>query len=220
MLRHRSAQNGLLWTQRRLPAGAANERAESAGRDLCTGCRVATRAGCFTVRHSRCPVWSDVADLLTGGPSRLALAQAPVPKVAAAAITGLDITDSRYPDPQPGIASSFGSLADPGWCIGRGWYLLMGLAPLSSTWPADEGHQRSGAFRPGDITVWAARPTFRTAPGAIWCRLCRSRAWHDGVHGTIAWGTCGARSTATRSDTSTREPLRLGFMGRSSRRTI
>ena len=68
----------------------------------------------FTVCHSRCPVWSDVADLLTGGPSRLALAQPPVPKVAGAAITGLDTTDPRYPDPPPGIASSFGPLAGPG----------------------------------------------------------------------------------------------------------
>jgi hypothetical protein len=57
-------------------------------------------------------------------------------------------------------------------------------------------------------------------PGGAWCRLCSDRAGHGGVHGTIAWGTCGARRTATRSDTSARDPLRQGFMGRSSRRTI
>src|SRR6266851_953894 len=94
----------------------------------------------------------------------------------------------------------------------------MGLArptPLGLLTKGAGGQER---VAPGDATVWAARPTFRTAPGATWYRLCSSRAGHDGVHGTVAWGTCGARSTATRSGTSTREPLRLGFMGRSSRR--
>jgi hypothetical protein len=113
-----------------------------------------------------------------------------------AAITGLDTTDPRHPDPQPGIASSFGPLAVPGVAHQPRLVPAHGPGPLSSTWPADEGHRRSGSSRPGDTTVWAARPTFRTASGATWCRLCTSRAGHDGVHGTIAWGTCGARSTA------------------------
>ena len=38
-------------------------------------------------------------------------------------------------------------------------------------------------------------------------------AEHEGVQRTIAWGTCGAGSTAARSGTSAREPLRQGFMG-------
>ncbi len=165
MLRHRSAQNGLLWTQRRLPAGAANERAESAGRDLCTGCRVATRAGCFTVCHSRCPVWSDVADLLTGGPSRLALAQAPVPKVAAAAITGLDITDSRYP-----IRSQASRPASARWQARGGASAAAGTC--SWAWPRShplgpltKGTGGQEPVAPGDTTVWATR---REVPDSAW----------------------------------------------------
>ena len=86
----------------------------------------------FTVCHSRCSVWSDVTDFPTGGPSPASSSPGTgsCPKAAGAAIAGRDTTDPRYPDPQPGIASSFGLLARPGAGISRGWCLLMGLVPL------------------------------------------------------------------------------------------
>jgi hypothetical protein len=106
-----------------------DQRTYSAGS---TGCLVATRAGCLpsVTAAVRCGAMSLIFP--TGGPSPASSSPGTgsCPKAAGAAIAGRDTTDPRYPDPQPGIASSFGLLARPGAGISRGWCLLMGLVPL------------------------------------------------------------------------------------------
>jgi hypothetical protein len=55
-----------------------------------------------------------------------------------------------------------------------------------------------------------AEQAHKTVPGATWRRLCSSRAEHDGGQRSIAWGTCGAGSSAARSDVG---PLQKGTGG-------
>jgi hypothetical protein len=106
-----------------------DQRTYSAGS---TGCLVATRAGCLPSVTAAVRRGAMSLIFPTGGPSPASSGPgtSSCPKAAGAAIAGRDTTDPRYPDPQPGIASSFGLLAGPGAGISRGWCLLMGLVPL------------------------------------------------------------------------------------------
>ena len=143
---------------------------------LCTGCLVASRARCSpsvtaTVQSGAMSLISRRAAL-----PRPALARAPVlvRRAADAAIAGRDTTDPRYPDPQPGIASSFGLLAGP-----RGG---ASAAADACSWAWSRSHPTNGRSRrapevrslsPQEIPRSGRHGgKFRTAPGATWCRLC------------------------------------------------
>ena len=198
--------------RRRQRRGGATRRRARIG-VLCTGCLVATRAECLTVRHSRCPAWSDVTDFPTGGPSpgqlwpgHRFLSEGPLARPSLAVTPPTRATPVRSQASRPASArrqAGGGASAAAGassWAWPRSHPLRPltkgtgGQEPVAQEIPRCGRHgRRSGQ-----------------CPGAAWCRLCSSRAEHEGVHGTIAWGTCGARGTAARSDTSTRERLRQG----------
>ena len=161
-----------------------------------TGCLVATRAGYLPSVTAAVRRGAMSLIFPTGGPSPASSGPGTdsFPKAAGAAIAGRATTDPRYPDPQPGIASSFGLLAGPG---GRHQPRLVpahgpGPAP-TPLGPLTKG--TGGQESLAQEIPRCRRPGRRSGqyPGAAWCRLCSDRAGHGGVHGTVAWGTRGAR---------------------------